>query len=86
MITMKRTETVDILIGLCNSVLLKGERADIPNLSPIEWNDILSLAAEQGVLPIIAPLLTDIMFDDEASRMMMVQWYAVAQLLDFTDY
>lgn len=76
---MKRTKAVDILITLCNSVLLKGEQVEMPSLSPKEWDCVLALASEQGVLPVIIPLLTDIKFDDEASRMMMVQWYAVAQ-------
>lgn len=77
--TINRTEAAGILVRLCNSVLLKGERAEMPNLSPKEWNSILVLAAEQGVLPVIASLLTDLKFEDEASRMRMVQWYAIAQ-------
>lgn len=76
---MKRTEAVDILLTLCNSVLLKGEQVEMPSLSPKEWDCVLALAAEQGVLPVIAPLLTDLNLEDEASRMMMVQWYAIAQ-------
>lgn len=76
---MKRTEATDLLVRLCNPVLLKGERAEMPNLSPKEWNCVLTLAAEHGVLPVIAPMLTDLKFEDEASRMTMVQWYAVAQ-------
>ena len=40
---------------------------------------MLSLAAEQGVLPVIIPLLTDLTFGDEASRMMLVEWYTIAQ-------
>lgn len=51
----------------------------LPNLEAMDWNKVLSLAAEQGVLPVIAPLLTDLNLEDEASRMMMVQWYAIAQ-------
>ena len=76
---MKITEAASILIGLCNSVLLKGEQAEKPNLTAKEWNEILSFAEEQGVLPVIVPLLTDLTFDDEASRMMLVEWYGIAQ-------
>jgi hypothetical protein len=76
---MKKTEAANILLTLCNSVLLKDEQVEMPSLSPKEWNDILSLAAEQGTLPVIAPLLTDLNLEDDASRMMMVQWYAIAQ-------
>ena len=76
---MKKTEAVDILLVLCNSIILSRKQAEMPSLISKEWNEILSLAAEQGVLPVVAPLLTDIKFDDEASRLMLVKWYAVAQ-------
>lgn len=76
---MKKAEAAGILIGLCNSVLLKGEQAEKPNLTSKEWNEILSLAEGQGVLPVIVPSLTDLTFDDEASRMMLVEWYGIAQ-------
>lgn len=76
---MKKTEAVDIIIGLCNCVLLKGQNPTLPNLTAKDWDKVLSLAAEQGVLPVIIPLLTDLTFDDEASRMMLVEWYGIAQ-------
>lgn len=76
---MKKTEAVDILLAICNSVLLKDEQAEIPTLTSKEWNNILCLAAEQGILPVITPLLKDISFDDLASRMMLVEWYGIAQ-------
>lgn len=82
---MKKTEAAGVLLGLCNSVLLKGEQAEKPNLTPKEWNEILSCTAEQGLLPVIAPLLTDLTFDDEASRMMLVEWYGIA-LCNQQDY
>ena len=77
--TIKRIEAACILLTLCNSVLLKDERAEIPSLSPKEWNVILCFAAEQGILPVIVPLLADLTFDDEASRMMLVEWWSIAQ-------
>lgn len=76
---MKKTEAVDIIIGLCNYILLKNQNPTLPNLTAKDWDKVLSLAAEQGVLPVIIPLLTDLTFDDEASRMMLVEWYGIAQ-------
>lgn len=78
-VVMKKTEAVDNLLALCNFVLLKDEQAEIPNFSSKEWNEVLSLAVEHGLLSVIVPLLTDLTFDDEASRMMLVEWYAIAQ-------
>jgi len=76
---MKRQEIVDAIIDLCNSILLRGQKPTLPNLKAKDWDKVLTLAAEHGVLPIIAPLLSDLTFDDEASRMMLVEWYAIAQ-------
>lgn len=76
---MKKTEAVDTVIGSCNSILLKGQNPTLPNLTAKDWNKVLSLAGEQGILPVIAPLLTDLTFDDEASRMMLVEWWSIAQ-------
>lgn len=60
-------------------MLLKDAQAEMHSLAPKEWSDILTLAAEQGILPVIIPLLTNITFDDRDSRMMLVEWYAIAQ-------
>ena len=76
---VKKQGVVDIIIDLCNGILLNGQNPTLPNLKAGDWDQVLSLAAEQGMLPIIAPLLTDLTFDDEASRMMLVEWYAIAQ-------
>lgn len=51
----------------------------LPSLKAKDWDKVLTLAAEQGVLPVIIPLLTNIAFDDRDSRMMLVEWYAIAQ-------
>ena len=76
---MKKTEAADSIIGLCNGILLKGIQPQLPNLTAKDWDEVLSLASEQGLLPVIAPLLKDLRFDDEASRMMLVEWYVTAQ-------
>ena len=76
---MKKHEAIDVIIGLCNCLLLKGQIPALPNLKVKDWDKVLTLAAEQGLLPVIAPLLTELTFDDEASRMMLVEWYAIGQ-------
>ena len=51
----------------------------LPSLKAKDWDKVLTLAAEQGVLPVITPLLIDLTFDEEASRMMLVEWWSIAQ-------
>ena len=45
---MEKLEAVDIIIGLCNGILLKGQNPTLPNLKAKDWDKVLSLAAEQG--------------------------------------
>lgn len=66
------------VVQLCNNVLFGDSKFEQPKLSAKKWDRILSFASEQGVLPIIASLLTEVTFDDEASRMVLVEWYAIA--------
>lgn len=76
---MKKTEIVDIITDICNCILLKGQKPILPSLKAKDWDKVLTLAAEQGVLPVITPLLIDLTFDEEASRMMLVEWWSIAQ-------
>ena len=76
---MKKQKAAYIIIDLCNCILLKDKKPTFPNLIAKDLDMVLSFAAEQGVLPVIAPLLIDLTFDDEASRMMLVEWYVIAQ-------
>ena len=76
---MKKTEIVDIITDICNCILLKGQKPMLPSLKAKDWDKVLTLAAEQGVLPVITPLLIDLTFDEEASRMMLVEWWSIAQ-------
>ena len=76
---MKRLEAIDAIIRLCNAVLLRKEPISLPDLSAKEWNKLLTFASEQGVLPIIAPLLTEVTFENEMSRLMLVEWIVTAE-------
>lgn len=76
---MKKTEVVDIIIGLCNSVLFKNEQADLPCLSGRDWDILLSCASEQGVLPIITHQYGDVELPDVPSRMVLVEWFVTSE-------
>lgn len=66
------------VVQLCNYALFCAGSIEHSMLSAKNWNRLLCFSSEQGVLPIIASLLTEVTFDDEASRMVLVEWYAIA--------
>ena len=79
---MDKKRIADIVVGLCNGVLLaeKGKTPDIelPELTGDEWNELLQFAASQGVLPIIAQLFADCEVKDASTRTVMVRWFVAA--------
>ena len=50
---MKRMERADVIVGICNDVLLKGTQPSLPELSASEWEQTLEEASTQGVLPVV---------------------------------
>lgn len=50
---MKRMERADVIVGICNDVLLKGTQPSLPKLSASEWEQTLEEASAQGVLPVV---------------------------------
>lgn len=50
---MKRMERADVIVGICNDVLLKGTKPTLPDLSVSEWEQTLEEASAQGVLPVV---------------------------------
>lgn len=76
---MKKTEAIDIIIGLCNSVQFNDELAELPPLSGKEWDKLLYIASEQGVLPIITQQYRDLELPDALSRMVLVRWFVISE-------
>lgn len=68
-----------VVVRLCNIALLGNSKLELPKLSAKKWDRLLSFASEQGVLPIVAPLLTEVTFGDEMSRLMLVKWVVSAE-------
>ena len=68
-----------VVVRLCNIALLGNSKLELPKLSAKKWERLLSFASEQGVLPIVAPLLTEVTFGDEMSRLMLVEWVVSAE-------
>ena len=68
-----------VVVRLCNIALLGNSKLELPKLSAKKWDRLLSFASEQGVLPIVAPLLTEVTFGDEMSRLMLVEWVVSAE-------
>lgn len=69
---------VEIVVGLCNKVLLKREQPGLPEMTARDWDWMLTLASRQGVLPVITPLFADYEPGNERLRGILVKWYAVS--------
>lgn len=50
---MKRMECADVIVEICNDVLLMGTQPSQPRLSASEWEQSLEEASAQGVLPVV---------------------------------
>ena len=50
---MKKRKRADVIVGLCNDVLLKGKPPILPELTAREWEKTLKEASEQGLLPVM---------------------------------
>lgn len=69
----------DILIEICNDALLRRDEVILPSLSQREWNELLPFASKHGLLSVFAQDLANVVLPDQKSRMMLVQWYLVAE-------
>lgn len=74
-----KADMATVVVRLCNIALLGNSKLELPKLSAKKWDRLLSFASEQGVLPIVAPLLTEVTFGDEMSRLMLVEWVVSAE-------
>lgn len=74
---MDNKQIAEILVRMADTMLFaKGERlATLPALSTEEWNDILTFASQQGVLPIVMTLIASHKIADNATRKLMLRWY-----------
>ena len=70
-----KSELINLAVSLCNSVLLKEEKPQLPELSAKEWGDLFTFAASQGVLSVITQLFSDVKLPPSAARLMIVRWY-----------
>jgi hypothetical protein len=75
---MKRKELAEIVVKLCNKVLLKREQPQLPEMTAKNWNQVLSFASMQGVLPVITQLFADYEPEDAQLRGVLVEWYVSA--------
>lgn len=46
-------ERADIIVGICNGILLLNNQVTTPVLTGPEWDEVLEMASSQGVLPIV---------------------------------
>lgn len=75
---MKRKELAEIVVELCNKVLLKREQPKLPEMTAKNWNQVLSFASMQGVLPVITQLFADYEPENALLRGLLVKWYATS--------
>lgn len=70
-----KAELTEIVLQLCNSVLLKEANPQLPEMSAKEWDDLFAFASSQGVLSVITPLFADMEMPPSEARLMIVGWY-----------
>lgn len=75
---MERKELAEIVVRQCNKTLLKREQPELPDLSPKDWDRMLTFASMQGVLPVITQMFTKVKVEDEQLRALMMDWYCTA--------
>lgn len=70
-----KTELAEIVLQLCNSVLLKEGKPQLPEMLAKEWDALFTFASSQGVLSVITQLFSDLELPPSAERLMIVGWY-----------
>lgn len=70
-----KKELTGLIVCLCNSVLLKEEEPQLPEMSAKEWDNLFAFASSQGVLSVITQLFSDLEMPPSAERLMIVGWY-----------
>lgn len=70
-----KSELTDYIVSLCNSVLLKDEKPQIPEMSATEWDGLFAFASSQGVMSVITQLFSDFEMPPSVTRLMIVGWY-----------
>ena len=70
-----KNELTDLVVSLCNNVLLKEETPQLPELSAKEWDVLFTFASTQGVLSVITQLFPDLELPPSPERLTIVGWY-----------
>ena len=73
-----KSELTDHIVSLCNSVLLKDEKSQLPEMSATEWDSLFAFASSQGVLSVITQLFSDLEMPPSSERLMIVGWYTLS--------
>ena len=70
-----KAELTEIVLQLCNCVLLKEENPPLPEMSAKECDDLFAFASSQGVLSVITQLFADLEMPPSEARLMIASWY-----------
>lgn len=70
-----KTELTEIVLQLCNCVLLKEENPQHSEMSAKEWDTLFTFASSQGVLSVITSLFADLEMPPSEARLMIASWY-----------
>ena len=70
-----KKKLTEIVLKLCNSVLLKEENPPLPEMSAKEWDKLFTFASSQGVLSVITQLFSELEMPPSDARLMIVSWY-----------
>lgn len=56
---MNKKDKADIIAKICNGILLDNKNISVPELTGLEWDEVLEMASSQGVLPIVIQKLNE---------------------------
>lgn len=76
---MNNSEAIDLIVHICNSIILEDSAIVYPSLAAEDWNKLLSIASEHSLLPILSQQLNDVELPDFDSRMMLVEWFMTGE-------
>ena len=79
---MDSQKLFDVIVVLCNSVLLEDkERVDfsLPDLAIGDWEELLSIASQHGMLPTLMQVFEGRQIEDKNFRQVIVKKFALAQ-------
>jgi hypothetical protein len=79
----KQEKQIEILVGMCAQVLFSDNvwafDDQLSRMTAKEWDELLSVASRQGILPVVMKRLENRQIGEKDVRKVFLKWYAVSQ-------